>query len=154
MILESVILTTIVVVSLTLYTFRAARRGQDFSFLGPFLFAGMMIIMVFALIQVLNPVSLFILFSASVSLSLQTHLTCVHVTFCIVFQLFFPMGRISYMIYGAVAALIFCGYVIYDTDNLIKRYSYDEYVWASVALYLDIVNLFLSLLTCFRAVED
>ena len=64
------------------------------------------------------------------------------------------MGRISYMIYGAVAALIFCGYVIYDTDNLIKRYSYDEYIWAAVALYLDIINLFLSLLTLFRAVQD
>ena len=64
------------------------------------------------------------------------------------------MGRIAYMIYGAVAAIIFCGYIIYDTDNLIKRYTYDEYIWASVALYVDIINLFLSLLTLFRAVED
>uniref|UniRef100_A0A6V7QYA8 Uncharacterized protein n=1 Tax=Ananas comosus var. bracteatus TaxID=296719 RepID=A0A6V7QYA8_ANACO len=50
-----------------------------------------------------------------------------------------------------LAALIFCGYIIYDTDNLIKRYTYDEYVWAAVALYLNIINLFLSLLTLFRA---
>jgi protein lifeguard len=55
------------------------------------------------------------------------------------------------MIYGALASLIFCGYIIYDTDNLIKRYSYDEYVWAAVALYIDIINLFLSLLTLFQA---
>ncbi|OAY75631.1 BI1-like protein [Ananas comosus] len=115
-ILESVILTAIVVVSLTLYTFWAARRGHDFNFLGPFLFAALMILIVFALIQ-----------------------------------LFFPLGRISYMIYGGIAALIFCGYIVYDTDNLIKRYAYDEYVWAAVALYLDIINLFLSLLTLFRA---
>ncbi|ONK55334.1 uncharacterized protein A4U43_UnF4840 [Asparagus officinalis] len=118
-ILESAILTCVVVISLTLYTFWAARRGHDFSFLGPFLFAGLMIIVVFALIQ-----------------------------------LFFPMGRIAYAIYGGIASLIFCGYIIYDTDNLIKRYSYDEYVWAAVSLYLDIINLFLSLLTLFRAVED
>lgn len=57
------------------------------------------------------------------------------------------------MIYGGLAAIIFCGYIIYDTDNLIKRYSYDEYIWAAVALYLDIINLFLALLTIFRAAE-
>ncbi|KAJ4793499.1 Bax inhibitor-1 family protein [Rhynchospora pubera] len=118
-ILESVILTAVVVVSLTMYTFWAAKRGHDFSFLGPFLFAGVMILMVFALIQI-----------------------------------FFPLGRISLMIYGAIASLIFCGYIIYDTDNLIKRYSYDEYVWAAVALYIDIINLFLSLLTLFQASDS
>ncbi|XXG68001.1 hypothetical protein AAC387_Pa06g1207 [Persea americana] len=117
-ILESVILTTVVVVSLTFYTFWAARRGHDFKFLGPFLFAGIMVLIVFVLVQLL-----------------------------------FPMGRISVMIYGGLASLIFCGYIIYDTDNLIKRYSYDEYIWAAVALYLDIINLFLSLLTLFRAAE-
>ncbi|CAD6207801.1 unnamed protein product [Miscanthus lutarioriparius] len=65
-----------------------------------------------------------------------------------------PLGRISLMVYGGLAALIFCGYIIYDTDNLIKRYSYDEYVWAAVALYLDVINLFLSLLTLFRAADS
>lgn len=118
-ILESAILTAVVVVSLTAYTFWAARRGHDFSFLGPFLFAAVMILMVFALIQA-----------------------------------FFPLGRISLMVYGGLAALVFCGYIIYDTDNLIKRYSYDEYVWAAVALYLDVINLFLSLLTLFRASDS
>ena len=57
------------------------------------------------------------------------------------------------MIYGGLAALIFCGYIVYDTDNLIKRHSYDEYIWASVSLYIDIINLFLALLTLFRAAE-
>lgn len=118
-ILEAVILTATVVVSLTLYTFWAARRGQDFNFLGPFLFGAIIVLMVFAMIQI-----------------------------------FFPLGRLSLMIYGGLAALIFCGYIVYDTDNLIKRYSYDEYIWAAVALYLDIVNLFLSLLTLFRAAES
>ncbi|KAJ4820490.1 Bax inhibitor-1 family protein [Rhynchospora pubera] len=117
-ILEAAILTAVVVVSLTIYTFWAAKRGHDFNFLGPFLFAGIMALIVFGFIQ-----------------------------------LFFPLGKITTMIYGGIAALIFCGYIIYDTDNIIKRYSYDEYVWASVALYLDIINLFLNLLTIFRAAE-
>ncbi|PPR84797.1 hypothetical protein GOBAR_AA35917 [Gossypium barbadense] len=50
-ILESVILTAVVVVALTLYTFWAARRGHDFNFLGPFLFGAVIVLMVFSLIQ-------------------------------------------------------------------------------------------------------
>ncbi|GER29739.1 bax inhibitor-1 family protein [Striga asiatica] len=118
-ILESVILTAFVVVSLTLYTFWAAKRGHDFNFLGPFLFGAVMVLMLFALIQI-----------------------------------FFPLGRTSMMIYGCLASIIFCGYIIYDTDNLIKRYTYDQYIWAAVALYLDVINLFLSLMTVFRAAES
>ncbi|XP_018856329.1 protein LIFEGUARD 2 [Juglans regia] len=117
-ILESVILTAVVVVSLTLYTFWAARRGHDFNFLGPFLFGAVLVLMVYAMIQI-----------------------------------FFPLGRISVTIYGCLASLIFCGYIIYDTDNLIKRFSYDDYIWAAVSLYLDIINLFLSILTIFRATD-
>ncbi|KAF7010862.1 hypothetical protein CFC21_025230 [Triticum aestivum] len=115
-ILEAGILTIVVVLSLTAYTFWAARRGKDFSFLGPFLFACLMILLVFGFIQI-----------------------------------FFPLGKLSHMIYGALAALIFIGYIVYDTGNIIKRYKYDEYVWAAVTLYLDIINLFLGLMTLFRA---
>ncbi|XP_052186379.1 protein LIFEGUARD 2 isoform X2 [Diospyros lotus] len=118
-ILEAVILTAAVVVSLTLYTFWAVKRGQDFNFLGPFLFGAIVVLILFSLIQVL-----------------------------------FPLGKISVMIYGCLASIVFCGYIIYDTDNLIKRYSYDEYIWASVSLYLDVINLFLSLLTVFRAADS
>ncbi|GAU35613.1 hypothetical protein TSUD_30300 [Trifolium subterraneum] len=117
-ILEAVILTAVVVIALTLYTFWAASRGYDFNFLGPFLFGAVLVLMVFGMIQI-----------------------------------FFPLGKLSTMIYGCLAAIIFCGYILYDTDNLIKRYSYDEFIWASVSLYLDIINLFLSLLTIFRAAE-
>ncbi|KAH7864751.1 hypothetical protein Vadar_033412 [Vaccinium darrowii] len=74
------------------------------------------------------------------------------ILFCLL-QIFLPLGKISHMVYSCIAAIVFCGYTIYDTDNLIKRYSYDEYIWASVALYLDIINLFLSLLMIFRAAD-
>ncbi|VAH85038.1 unnamed protein product [Triticum turgidum subsp. durum] len=49
---EAGMLTIVVVLSLTAYTFWAARRGKDFSFLGPFLFASLMILLVFGFIQV------------------------------------------------------------------------------------------------------
>ncbi|XP_044336248.1 protein LIFEGUARD 2 [Triticum aestivum] len=115
-ILEAAILTTVVVFSLTAYTFWAVKRGKDFSFLGPFLFASLIMLLVFGFIQIL-----------------------------------FPLGKLTHMIYGALAALIFSGYIVYDTDNIIKRYTYDEYVWAAVSLYLDIINLFMALLTLFSA---
>ncbi|KAL8192079.1 hypothetical protein R6Q57_028200 [Mikania cordata] len=117
-ILEAVILTAVVVVSLTLFTFWAAKRGYDFNFLGPFLFGALIVLIVFSFIQ-----------------------------------MFFPMGKISVMIYAGLSAIIFCGYIVYDTDNLIKRYTYDEYIWAAVALYLDIINLFLSLLSILRIAD-
>lgn len=52
MVLESAILTTVVVLSLTFYTFWAAKRGYDFNFLGPFLFGAFIVLIVFAFIQV------------------------------------------------------------------------------------------------------
>ncbi|CAK7327119.1 unnamed protein product [Dovyalis caffra] len=50
-VLEAAILTSVVVVGLTLYTFWAAKRGHDFSFLGPFLFSAFLVLIVFGLIQ-------------------------------------------------------------------------------------------------------
>ncbi|OIS98406.1 PREDICTED: BI1-like protein [Nicotiana attenuata] len=65
-------------------------------------------------------------------------------------QMFFPLGSATNALIGAVSAIIFCGYIVYDTDNLIKRFTYDEYIWASVTLYLDILNLFLTILRILR----
>ncbi|XP_010228294.1 protein LIFEGUARD 2 isoform X2 [Brachypodium distachyon] len=52
-IIEAATLTFVVVLSLTIYTFWAAKRSHDFSFLGPFLFAACLILMLFSLIQVI-----------------------------------------------------------------------------------------------------
>lgn len=65
---------------------------------------------------------------------------------CSNLQAFFPLGSTSVAIYGAVGAIIFSGYIVYDTQNLIKRFTYDEYIWAAITLYLDILNLFLTIL--------
>ncbi|KAH7864566.1 hypothetical protein Vadar_031112 [Vaccinium darrowii] len=51
-VLGAAILTTVVVVCLTLYTFWAARRGQDFNFLSSFLRASPYLILVFSTIQI------------------------------------------------------------------------------------------------------
>lgn len=49
-------------------------------------------------------------------------------------------------IYSLLGALLFCAYLVYDTHLLIQRVGLDEYVWASVNIYLDIINLFLYIL--------
>ncbi|XP_042518393.1 BI1-like protein, partial [Macadamia integrifolia] len=69
-------------------------------------------------------------------------------------QMFFPLGPTSVAIYGAIGAMIFSGYLVYDTDNLIKRFTYDEYIWASAVLYLDILNLFLAILRVLRGMQS
>ncbi|KAK1681957.1 hypothetical protein QYE76_042805 [Lolium multiflorum] len=114
-IIEAALLTFVVVLSLTIYTFWAAKRGHDFSFLGPFLFAACLILMLYGLIQML-----------------------------------LPMGKVGTTVYGCISALVFSGFIIYDTDNLIKRHTYDEYVTAAIALYLDIINIFMAILTALR----
>ena len=50
--LEALILTAVVVLSLTAYTHWAARKGHDFSFLGPMLFTSLWIVILFGFIQV------------------------------------------------------------------------------------------------------
>ncbi|VFQ85349.1 unnamed protein product [Cuscuta campestris] len=61
-------------------------------------------------------------------------------------KLFLHLGSIIQLICGAIGALIFSGFIIYDTYNLIQKYSYDEYVDAACCLFLDIINLFLAIL--------
>uniref|UniRef100_A0A5K0XSP4 Uncharacterized protein n=1 Tax=Nymphaea colorata TaxID=210225 RepID=A0A5K0XSP4_9MAGN len=52
-------------------------------------------------------------------------------------QAFFPLGSAAVALYGGFGAMLFSAYIVYDTD---KRFNYDEYIWASVVLYLDILN--------------
>lgn len=115
-ILEAAIATAVVVISLTVYTFWAAKRGQDFGFLIPLLITVLITLFLFT-----------------------------------IFQIFFPMGRIYEMVYGGIAVIVYSAYIIYDTDTLIKNHSYDQYIWASVSLYLDVLNIFLRLMQIFRA---
>ncbi|XP_019070197.1 BI1-like protein isoform X1 [Solanum lycopersicum] len=129
-VLEALILTSAVVLSLTGYTFWASKRGQDFSFLGPILFASLNVLILTGFLQV----GLLVPNSFSVS----------------IYELFFPLGSTVNAIYCAVSAIVFCAYIVFDTYKLIKRFSYDEYIWASVHLYLDILNLFLDILRLLR----
>lgn len=47
-------------------------------------------------------------------------------------------------IYGFLATLLFSGFIVFDTNMLLKRHTYNEYVVAAISLYLDIINLFMA----------
>jgi len=50
-------------------------------------------------------------------------------------------------VYAVGGSLLFSGYIIYDTYMLAERYDPEDYVMAAVELYLDIINLFLYILS-------
>ena len=47
---------------------------------------------------------------------------------------------------AAASLLLFSGFVLYDTSNIIHRYPTNEYVAGALSLYLDAFNIFLALL--------
>mmetsp|Transcript_13929 Transcript_13929/g.41489 ORF Transcript_13929/g.41489 Transcript_13929/m.41489 type:complete len:278 (+) Transcript_13929:160-993(+) len=49
-------------------------------------------------------------------------------------------------VYSLFGALIFSGYIIFDTFLITQKFGYDDYIFASVTLYLDLVNLFFFIL--------
>ncbi|XP_003476153.1 protein lifeguard 4 [Cavia porcellus] len=57
------------------------------------------------------------------------------------------------LVLAAGGALLFCGFIIYDTHTLMHKLSPEEYVLAAISLYLDIINLFLHLLRFLEAVN-
>lgn len=50
------------------------------------------------------------------------------------------------LIFSVIGAAVFVGFTLYDFSNIKNRYSPDDYVIATVALYLDFLNLFLFLI--------
>ncbi|CAM4564690.1 unnamed protein product [Leuciscus chuanchicus] len=50
------------------------------------------------------------------------------------------------LVFAGAGALLFCGFIIFDTHLLMHKLSPEEHVLASINLYLDIVNLFLYIL--------
>ncbi len=60
------------------------------------------------------------------------------------FAMFFP--ALAGGAYSLLGALIFSGFIIFDTWQITERLGYDDHILASITLYLDILNLFLFIL--------
>lgn len=103
-VLTAAAITTAVTLALTGYVH---KTGKDFSRMGGFLFAGLIVVLL-----------------ASIA------------------ALFVPAMQAGV---SAVAALLFSGFILFDTSRLVRGEE-DNYVMAAVSMYLNVLNLFLSLL--------
>ena len=66
----------------------------------------------------------------------------------------FPASRTVNLVYASIGCIIFSLYIIYDTQLMVggsHKYSLspEEYIFAALNLYLDIINLFMYLLAIF-----
>lgn len=64
--------------------------------------------------------------------------------------LFFPANRTFSLLYSSIGALLFSAYLIYDVQMIAGGHKHecgpDDYIQAALAVYLDIINLFLLIL--------
>lgn len=67
---------------------------------------------------------------------------------------FFPYNSKIELVYGAVAALIFSGYILVDTQLVMRHYHVEEEIAAAISLYLDIINLFLAILRILNSQQN
>ncbi|KAF6225560.1 hypothetical protein HO133_009560 [Letharia lupina] len=67
---------------------------------------------------------------------------------------FFPYNSTAELIYGSVAALIFSGYILVDTQLIMRHYHVEEEIAAAISLYLDIINLFLAILRILNSQQN
>lgn len=103
-VLTAALITTAVTLALTAYVH---KTGKDFSRMGGFLFAGLIVVILASIAALFAPAM-----QAGVS---------------------------------AIAALLFSGFILFDTSRLVRGEE-DNYVMAAVSMYLNVLNLFLSLL--------
>ncbi|KAM7187401.1 Inhibitor of apoptosis-promoting Bax1 domain containing protein [Naviculisporaceae sp. PSN 640] len=60
--------------------------------------------------------------------------------------IFLPYSSTAELVYGGIGALIFSAYILIDTQMVLRHHHVEEEIAAALSLYLDIINLFLSIL--------
>lgn len=86
-------------------------------------------------------------------------LVCFVIVFIFGIVAIFVHSRIVSLVYASLGALLFSVYLIYDTQLMLggkHKYSIspEEYVFAALNLYVDIINIFLYILTIIGASRD
>jgi FtsH-binding integral membrane protein len=59
---------------------------------------------------------------------------------------FFFQSALAGLWLASVTVLLFSGLLVFDTWRLRNRYGPDDYVGASVQIYLDLLNIFMAIL--------
>jgi len=122
-------LTGIVVLGLSVY---AMRTKSDVTGLGPYIFCALL---------VLSGTGLMLTLAASMGLSHN------------------PMFNAMQVLYAAGGALCFSFFIVHDTQMIMggnhqHEFSVDDYAMAAICLYMDIIQLFLSLLRLLGQKDD
>jgi len=79
-------------------------------------------------------------------------------TFALIFfglvAILFPASRGVQLLYGFAGSALFSMYIVVDTQMIFKgdrealiNYTVDDYIFAALAVYLDVINLFINLLS-------
>ena len=68
--------------------------------------------------------------------------------------LIFGFGRPMAILYSGAGALIFAGFMLYDTSMIMRRYTHDEYIAGAINLQLDFVLLFMHILRLIMILQD
>lgn len=106
-VIQAFFLTTLIVISLTLYTLQSKR---DFSAMGAFLSTSLLLLIFGGLIQL------------------------------------FTANEMFHTVLAIAGAMLFSGFIVFDTHMIMKQLSPEEYIVGVINLYLDIINLFLEIL--------
>ncbi|NKF50600.1 Bax inhibitor-1/YccA family protein [Shewanella sp. WXL01] len=106
LIMQALALTSLIFVSLSAY---ALTTKKDFSFMGGFLFAGLIVMIGMAIINI------------------------------------FVQSSLMFMIMNAGIAMIMTGLILYDTSRIVNG-GETNYIRATVSLFLNFLNLFISIL--------
>eukprot|EP00923_Selenidium_pygospionis_P012448 GHVN01021116.1.p1 GENE.GHVN01021116.1~~GHVN01021116.1.p1 ORF type:complete len:176 (-),score=6.64 GHVN01021116.1:422-949(-) len=102
----------------------ACQTRFDFTGCGPYLFVMLLVLMVFGIVAAI------------------------------------VRDRILHIVYAAIGAMIFSFYIVYDTQVIVGgkhrkyQFSIDDYIFGAVALYIDIINLFMYILVLVGAASD
>ena len=63
----------------------------------------------------------------------------------------FIQSEVMELVLAIFGAVLFAGFIVVDTHMLLHKLSPEEYIMASINLYLDIINLFLEILKILNA---
>merc|ERR1712126_24792 len=69
------------------------------------------------------------------------------------FMQIFVGGEVTETAMAVGGALLFSGFIIFDTQMIMTRVSPEDYITATIELYLDIVNLFIEILKVLEKVN-
>mmetsp|Transcript_105359 Transcript_105359/g.198402 ORF Transcript_105359/g.198402 Transcript_105359/m.198402 type:complete len:235 (+) Transcript_105359:72-776(+) len=74
--------------------------------------------------------------------------------------MFFPYSPTMHILLGGAGAILFSFYIVYDTQLIVggkhktHQFGVDDYAFAALNIYLDIINLFLYILSLFGERRD